>query len=605
MSAKKWCITTALAVVLVAAALAAFNLFTDPFGALRFGKNDWYSYSETLNPRVAKIGYLAEHGDEYDAYIVGCSSTSSYPVDALERYTGHRFYNMIVYGSDLLDTEQTVDYLLKHKKVEHIVVNLYLSNGQKYDYEDDPYTGSMHPAVDGSSAFAFYMKYLFADPRYGWEKLEARRNDGFLAQSFDVFDEKSGAYDKRKRDAEPINSLSEYLRRYPEFTDYNASIYGLSIFEENKQSLLRIRKACEEAEVELTVILSPMYYKYYEYLPEEDIRAFYTAVAEAVDFWDFSISSVSYDPRYFYDATHLRNDVGDMAIARIFGDEEHYIPEDFGALVTAENVEEHLDTILSTDYRKELDEYTTQLPILMYHNLDKKVKNEMTVTPARFREHMQALCDAGYQTVTLEQVIDYIEKGIELPENPILVTFDDGYTSNYEYAYPILEELDMHGVIFAVGSTYGSDTYKDTGRAIYPHFGKKERAEMERSGVIEVQSHTYDMHQEAALEENDVVYDTVLPDESESESDYIERMRADLAAWEKTVGKKPCALSYPNGITCETAQVLLNEYGIKLTFCSEPRRNTLVKGLSQSGYSLGRFNITESLSGEQLLRLIG
>lgn len=603
MTAKKWCITTALAVLLVTVALAAFNFFTDPFGV--FGQNEWYSYAETLNPRVAKVGYLAEHGDEYDAYIVGCSSTSSYPTEVLNRYTGHTFYNTIVYGSDLLDTEQTVLWLLENKTVKHMVVNLYLSNGQKYDYEDDPYTGSMHPAVDGSSALLFYAKYLFADPRYGSEKLKNRSNDTFLAQSFDVFDEESGAYDKRKRDAEPINSLSSYLDAYPEFTDYTASIYGLSVFEENKQSLLRIRKACEEAGVELTVILSPMYYKYYRYLPEEDIRAFYKAVAEAVDFWDFSISSVSFDPRYFYDATHLRNDVGEMAIARIFGDGDRYIPEDFGSLVTAENVEKHLDTILSTDYRKELDEYTTQLPILMYHNIDEKVKNEMTVTPERFREHMQALVDAGYQTVTLSQVIDYIEKGIELPDNPILITFDDGYTGNYEYAYPILKESDMNGVIFAVGSNFGSSTYKDTGRSIYPHFGKKETNEMEKSGVFDIQSHTYDMHQQAEYESSDVVYDNVLPSADESENDYIERMRADLAAWEKTVGKKPCALSYPNGITCETAQVLLNEYGIKLTFCSEARRNTLVKGLSQSGYSLGRFNVTEDLSGEQLLHLIG
>lgn len=604
MNPKKWCITVLCAALLCVAATGIFNIVTDPFCA--FGLSDWYSFGETLNPRVAKIEYLKKHSDRYDAYIVGCSSTSSYPVETADRYTGNKFYNMIVYGSDMRDTEETVEYLLSKQKVKHIIVNLYLSNGQKFDYEDNPLTGSMHPDADKSSKLAYYFKYAFCDPRYGIRKLQAKQNDTYLAQSFDVFDEQTGAYDKRKRDAEPISKLSSYLNSYPEFTDYTAGIDSLSVFEENTACLKAIKKACDEAGTELTVILSPMYYKYYENVPEKDMRAFYGAIAEAVDFWDFSISSISYDPRYFYDATHLRNDVGNMALARIFGDESVYVPDDFGTLVTKESCDEYLDGLLSKEHRAELSEYTTQLAVLMYHNIDPKIQNDMTVSPETFREHMKALCDAGYHAVTTAQVRRYIEKGEELPENPVLITFDDGYLSNYTYAYPILKEYGMHGVIFAVGSSFGKDTYKDTNEKIYPHFGQKELAEMERSGVMEVQSHTYDMHQEKAYEpRGKEIFDNVLPGKNESEHDYIQRFNEDISLWEKSVKKNMTAFSYPNGITDTLAQALLNQSGVKLTFCSEPRRNTLVKGLSQSGYCLGRFNITDDLSGEQLLYRIG
>lgn len=602
MNAKKWCVTVLCAVLVCALLLAGFNIIADPFGA--FGSR-WYSYNETMNPRVAKFSYLKEHHDEYNAYLVGCSSTSSYPVETLNRYTGLSFYNMIVYGSDMLDTEQTVEYLLEHYEVEQIVVNLYLSNGQKYDYEDNPYTGSMPWQMDGSNPAAFYARFAFADPRYGFAKWQSKKKDTYLAQSFDVFDERTGAYDKRKRDAETISHLSAYLKAYPEFSQYSAAITSLSVFEENRDSLIRIRNACEERNVTLTVMMSPMYYKYYEYLPEEDLRAFFRAIADAVDFWDFSVSSVSYDPRYFYDATHLRNDVGDMALARIFGDSDVYIPSDFGTLVTKENCDAHVDELLSRVFPPEPEEYTAQLPVLMYHNLSPDAKDDMTVTPEVFREHMEALCGAGYHSVTLTQVTDYIEKGTELPENPVLITFDDGYYSNYEYAYPILKEYGMHGVIFAVGFSFGADTYKDTGKKIYPHFGGEEMKEMERSGVMEVQSHTYDMHQEKEYEKETPVYENVLREETESEEAYIKRFTGDVGLWEETLGKPMLALSFPNGIRDDLAQVLLNEQGVKLTFCSEPRRNTLIKGLSQSGYCLGRFNITNDISGEQLLYRIG
>ena len=61
-----------------------------------------------------------------------------------------------------------------------------------------------------------------------------------------------------------------------------------------------------------------------------------------MDYWDFSYSPVSADSRYFYDATHFRNAVGTMVLAKIFGKEDVWYPENFGTYVTAENADEHI-----------------------------------------------------------------------------------------------------------------------------------------------------------------------------------------------------------------------------------------------------------------------
>ena len=82
MSSKKWVLVFLVTVLVLAALLAGLNLAVDPFGAFGDRLLSWFSYDETNNPRVAKFSYLEQHHDEYDSYILGCSSTSSFPVDA-------------------------------------------------------------------------------------------------------------------------------------------------------------------------------------------------------------------------------------------------------------------------------------------------------------------------------------------------------------------------------------------------------------------------------------------------------------------------------------------------------------------------------------------
>ena len=459
MNSKKWFITAGMAAIFSVIAILAFNVIEDPFGV--FG-DEWYSYNETNNPRVAKIEYLKKNHEKYDSYVIGCSSTSSYPVAELNKYMDAKFYNMIMYGADMLDVEQTVYYLTNNYEVKNIFLNVYIANGYYYDYEPNKMTDSMHYLADGSSKLKFYSKYLFANPQYAYAKFCAKRNDRYLAESFDVFDEETGAYDKRKRDAEHITDMAEYYKAYPIFADYPKTEYHITKAKETGGSLLRIKEFCDEKGVNLIVANAPIYYDYFNCIPKEEVKEFYKTLADNIDFWDFSVSSVSLEPRYFYDETHFRNDVGRMALAKIFGDSSVYVPEDFGTYVTKDNVSDYVETFYGKTYSDE--NYTKKLPVLLYHHISEDVANEDIVSPKKFEEHMRAISESGYTAVTIDDVTAYIEKGAELPEKAVLITLDDGYMSNYDYAYPILKKYGLKGTIFAVGSTFGSDTYKDTGK---------------------------------------------------------------------------------------------------------------------------------------------
>ena len=608
MNSKKWVLVFLVTVFVLAALLVGLNAAVDPFGAFGDRLLSWFSYDETNNPRVAKLSYLEQHHDEYDSYILGCSSTSSFPVDAFNEAFDARFYNLIMYGADMRDCEKIARYLVEHYEVKNLILNVYLDNGLTYDEESDRLTKSLHYKEDpDTSALSFYTRYLFADPRYALAKLKALRTDTILPQTFDVFDERTGCYDKRVRDAEPIGSAERYLESYPVFADYPHQTLSLPYTEPCMQSVAAIKTLCEEAGVNLTVVAGPVYAAYLKNYQAEDIAAFYRALAQVTPFWDFSSSSVSCEMRYFYDGTHFRNNVGEMMCARMTGRTDLWIPDDFGTYVTADTPEDYFTDVLSPEPLSP-DEISTQVPILMYHHLSEDVTNSEMVSPEQFEAQIRALSEAGYTGVSFDELQAYVLRGEPLPEKPVVITFDDGYESNYTLAYPILQKYGMKAAIFAIGVSFGKDHYKDTDHAITPHFGAAEAAEMAASGLVSIQSHTYDMHQWPPYESGSAVRENILPLPGESEEAYVQALTEDFtrsrALLEDATGLPVDVLAYPAGQYSTLAQVTLQSLGVHVTLSTNPGVNTVVRGLPQTLYAMLRFGITEDVTPEALLDMI-
>src|SRR5690606_30612784 len=126
-----------------------------------------------------------------------------------------------------------------------------------------------------------------------------------------------------------------------------------------------------------------------------------------------------------------------------------------------------------------------EIPVLMYHILLPGRNDSISVDPARFKEQMLALASAGYNTITEAELLDYLEQKAALPEKPILITFDDGYLSNYTEAFPILKELNMKASIYVVASRIFEDSGSIAGE--YPKISWKQAREMK--GTISIQSH--------------------------------------------------------------------------------------------------------------------
>lgn len=121
------------------------------------------------------------------------------------------------------------------------------------------------------------------------------------------------------------------------------------------------------------------------------------------------------------------------------------------------------------------------VPVLNYHQVEEKNGNPLTLWPDQFETQMSYLADEGYTTITIDEMMDALENGTPLPDKPVIITFDDGYVDNYEYAYPILKKYGFKATIFLI--------YDFTNA--YPNYLTWDQInEMKESGLIRFESHT-------------------------------------------------------------------------------------------------------------------
>lgn len=74
--------------------------------------------------------------------------------------------------------------------------------------------------------------------------------------------------------------------------------------------------------------------------------------------------------------------------------------------------------------------YQDQVAVLMYHHIHDKDQSSSTITTKLFQDQMQMLTDKGYHFISLPEFRNFMQ-GSTVPDNAVLITFDDGYQSFY------------------------------------------------------------------------------------------------------------------------------------------------------------------------------
>jgi len=107
---------------------------------------------------------------------------------------------------------------------------------------------------------------------------------------------------------------------------------------------------------------------------------------------------------------------------------------------------------------------TITCPILLYHRiaeppLPNSIDARYYMPPEDFKWQMQALKDWGYSTIPMSLLVAAITKGALLPPRPVVISFDDGYETVVENAFPIMQKFGFTGILYIVGNYVGAQGY--------------------------------------------------------------------------------------------------------------------------------------------------
>lgn len=141
-----------------------------------------------------------------------------------------------------------------------------------------------------------------------------------------------------------------------------------------------------------------------------------------------------------------------------------------------------------------LDKNSVCVPIIMYHEVKNTCAGKDVITPNEFESDLKYLKENNYATITMTQLINHVYKKTPLPAKPVILSFDDGYYNNYVYVYPLLKKYNMKIVLSIIGkNTDDFSTIEDI-NINYSHVTWNQINEMMKSGLVEIQNHTYDLH---------------------------------------------------------------------------------------------------------------
>lgn len=242
-----------------------------------------------------------------------------------------------------------------------------------------------------------------------------------------------------------------------------------------------------------------------------------------------------------------------------------------------------------------------RLPILMYHSIVNEPSRWGTyvISSQELESDLKYLQGSGYTAVTMQDLLDYVDKCMPLPPKPVMLTFDDGYYNNYLYAFPLLKKYGMKAVVSIIGRHTDRYTVNRDENPLYSHITWTEAIEMVDSGIVELQNHSYDLHtisgsRTASMKakgESDEHYETVLLSDSIRLQSLIDNYTHRL----------PTAYTYPFGLISKESVEILKEAGFRASFSCYAGMNVITSD-PQCLYLLRRNLRPHGKSAESILK---
>ncbi|MBM7566392.1 polysaccharide deacetylase family protein [Paenibacillus sacheonensis] len=230
--------------------------------------------------------------------------------------------------------------------------------------------------------------------------------------------------------------------------------------------------------------------------------------------------------------------------------------------------------------------YKGRVLVLMYHEVEQAPHDAAALSAAKFERQLELMKRNNFHWITMDQYRSFILHGDPVPDNAVLLTFDDGYESFYRYAYPILRKYGAPATSFLIAGTIGNPHH-----AGVPKLNWNQVKEMHRNGIA-FYSHSYDSHRYEPTDAKGrhmiaaLTGPVFLKDKGrrETEQEYEHRVKTDLeqanTVLDRELGAPNHVLAFPYGAFSKPLLHICSQLGIDVTL-------TVKDGLDGPGQSNG------------------
>lgn len=184
---------------------------------------------------------------------------------------------------------------------------------------------------------------------------------------------------------------------------------------------------------------------------------------------------------------------------------------------------------------------SARVPILMYHHVrpidfaaSDRFTSDLTLPPAQLEQQLAYLRDNGFTSISLHDLEQHLRGCRDLPARSVVLTYDDGYTDNYLYAYPLLAKYGLTATFFII-----------TGMVGVPDHMTWEQVKQLSTGGMEIGAHTVTHPDLAKL----------------SQPRLDQELAASKKALEDALGITVDTMSYPSGSYSQTVVAAARKAG--------------------------------------------
>ncbi|MEE9910732.1 MAG: hypothetical protein K4571_03310 [Deltaproteobacteria bacterium] len=354
MSYFKWLMTTLSLLLISAVLIVTVNFIVDTH-AIRLslfnmaGNIRQDAYPEAINQHTFNPEFIFRNPEKFDSFLFGSSRVAV--IDVTKIPSG-RFYNMSY--SEALPAQHLAilkTFLQKGIRIKTVVIGLdEFCFTLPATHHQKQLLRIMHPDVSGQNRLEFFAMYFFRKPTL-WEvntwrdRIFYHKNEKkFLLDDHGM---NLGWLEKEKTVEETGLPIFDSAIR-----EYKPIRFGAKETEEALDVIKAIVALSRIHHFTIVFFINPFYSRLY-LNNAEAFSSVKARLAQVTDYYDFSgLNSVTTNAVNYYEESHYRYRVGDMIVLRLFGGNAKKPPDDFGVMVTRQNIGRHLE-----NQKSELEDY--------------------------------------------------------------------------------------------------------------------------------------------------------------------------------------------------------------------------------------------------------